>query len=638
MSIGGVPADRADLKAGLGQRMQDLDEDDLEAILYAVESGMASSFYRQRAKDAMTHVTPDEARAVTCLTLETPFPVYKLLNAWLMSGGQQQQQQRDDATAAVVVVEKVGPFFALLYRGLEKLPRLRGVRAQRVVAVGNDGLPEVRAMFDGHETLCAAGAAIHFWAFASFARRDAGGDNIVLPSADNSNNANATIVYRCDALECVDVTPFFTVPRDGADGVEVLPLPPLVTTVVSAAMQPGRSKTLVMTLQQQSNDAACYVVPRVVTATPAFDKSAPLAVALLRKGLSEEQIVQDKWTALMSLPLEVVVGALTAKCSEAMLSTLARHVHASLRDNLLKLKPSSALSCELWCLVLTRFACNENGQHVLGTAAVRDALVALHPLATTATACTEWCSAICNLTTRNAANQNLFGTAAVRDTLVALHPQATTADACQWWCSAISNLARPDARKQLFGTPAVRDALVALRPQATTADACDWWCTAICNLTDKTPANQQLFGTAGVRDAFVALRPQATTAVACHWWCNAISELTGSNDANQELFGTTAVRDALVAMGAQATTVDACQAWLAAICNLVVAGADASLGSSPATRRNLQLLRVASVRKAHAALKRIASSSAMAKELWDTAALALVDDEPGVAAPAAAAQ
>jgi hypothetical protein len=41
----------------------------------------------------------------------------------------------------------------------------------------------------------------------------------------------------------VDVTPFFTLPRDGADGVEVLPLPPLVTTVSAAMQQPGRSSS-----------------------------------------------------------------------------------------------------------------------------------------------------------------------------------------------------------------------------------------------------------------------------------------------------------------------------------------------------------------------------------------------------------
>jgi hypothetical protein len=156
---------------------------------------------------SVAYATPDEARTVACCTLEQAFPADKLLNAWLMSGGQQQQQQRDDAAA---VVDKVGPFFALLYRGLEKLSRLCGVRAQRVVAVGDgsgsSAAAEVRAMFDGHETLCAAGAAIHLWALAFFARRDVGdGDTAaaVRPSADN--DSSTTIMCLCDSLECVDV-------------------------------------------------------------------------------------------------------------------------------------------------------------------------------------------------------------------------------------------------------------------------------------------------------------------------------------------------------------------------------------------------------------------------------------------------
>jgi hypothetical protein len=116
-----------------------------------------------------------------------------------------------------------------------------------------------------------------------------------------------------------------------------------------------------------------------------------------------------------------------------------------------------------------------------------------------------------------------------------------------------------------------------------------------------------------------------------------ICNLTAMNAANEQLFGTTAVRDALVAVGAQAmTTVEACLQWCAVICNLSCAGGGVP-GASPATRRNLQLLRVASVRKAHAALKIIASSSAQAKTLWALAALGLADDVPG-AAPAAAAE
>jgi hypothetical protein len=343
---------------------------------------------------------------------------------------------------------------------------------------------------------------------------------------------------------------------------------------VSAAMQPGRSKTLVVTLQQQSNDSACYVVPRVTTAAPAFDKTAPLAVALLRKGLSEQQIVQDGWTALMSLPLEAVVAIMAATFLDTMKPTLEKYA----THDVVKVKPSSARSAELWCQVVMRFAYVKNGAQILGTVAMRDALVEVSPQLGTPGACFLWCTAICYLTL-SAGSRQLFGTAAVRDALVALSAQATTATpACQTWCAAVSNLAFHDANKALFGTAAVRDALVAVHPQATTADACRWWCGAICDLTDTNDANTHLFGTAAVRDALVALSPHATTA-AGYWWCTAICILGPSNKT---------------------------------------------------------VMCVPAVRDAHAALKRISADSAEATKRWDEAA-AILCSQGGAPAGAAAA-
>jgi hypothetical protein len=82
----------------------------------------------------------------------------------------------------------------------------------------------------------------------------------------------------------------------------------------------------------------------------------------------------------------------------------------------------------MWCSILASFAVGDGkNQQLFGTAAVRDALIAVHPHATKAETCECWCSAVCNITYRSAANQRLFGTAAVRDALVALCPQATTA-------------------------------------------------------------------------------------------------------------------------------------------------------------------------------------------------------------------
>jgi hypothetical protein len=432
-------------------------------------------------------------------------------------------------------------------------------------------------------------------------------------------------------------------------------------------------------------------------AADALDKTAPLVAALLQAGLTEQQIVQDNWTALMSLPLEAVVVIMSPKVaaavplSAAMADALEQHVTL----DVLKVKPSSPLSCEIWCRVVARSkvpfglevrgallavraqattadACewwcgavvnltaldanqqafgtaevnpnqpiglcpawgyrSEQNNNIVGTVEMRDALVALGPQATTAEACQWWCVAICNLAVNDAAdseaNKQLLGTAALRDALVAMRPRATTAEACQWWCSAICSLtADSEANKQLLGTAALRDALVALQLQATTADACDWWCGAIYYLT-VSAANKQLFGVEAVHDALVALGPQATTAATCERWCDVIRRLTANNAVNQQLFGTAAVRDALVALGPHATTANACYAWCSAINNLVFGQTEHvySLGDSPATLANLQLLRFPALRDAHKALRPISRTNVVARHSWELAAIAL--DQP----------
>jgi hypothetical protein len=391
-----------------------------------------------------------------------------------------------------------------------------------------------------------------------------------------------------------------------------------------------------------------------------LDKTAPLAVALLRKGLTEEQIVHDGWTALMSLPQDVVaaITATTTTEFDAVESKMARdkiQLEEHVTRNVFKVKPSSPLSCQLWCLTVllsvrtspyrvdmrhvrmdavrdaivavrmqatTADACQSwcllisdlgfvgrGNQQTFGTAEVRDALVALQPQATTATACRQWCTAIVNLTDFCSTNQRLFGTAAVRDALVALRAQVTTAacpTACRWWCEVVDNLADNDTVKwQLLCTTAVRDALVAVRPLVTTDDVCRRWCRTICSLTVDHAANRQLFGTPAVRDALVALSPQATTAEGCYWWCAAICNVTADNSVNQQLLGTPAVRDALVALGSYATTANASHVWCASILNLVKCN------------DNQQLFATVSARSAHAAMRQIAATHPMVKGCWD---------------------
>jgi hypothetical protein len=120
-----------------------------------------------------------------------------------------------------------------------------------------------------------------------------------------------------------------------------------------------------------------------VSATVSRTVNTPLAAALLRIGLSEQQIARDNWTALMSLP-QAAVDAIVSAVALSDAGKTAVEKAATL--DVLLVKPSSAVSCELWCRVLASFAEGRAGQKLLGTAEVRDALVAVQPQATTADA------------------------------------------------------------------------------------------------------------------------------------------------------------------------------------------------------------------------------------------------------------
>jgi hypothetical protein len=93
------------------------------------------------------------------------------------------------------------------------------------------------------------------------------------------------------------------------------------------------------------------------SAARAFDKSAPLAVALLEAGLSEEQIMQDNWRALMSLP-QAAVDGIVASLGTLSIDHVVALAHSATLD-VLNVKPSSPQSCEMWCHVVARFSVRE---------------------------------------------------------------------------------------------------------------------------------------------------------------------------------------------------------------------------------------------------------------------------------------
>jgi hypothetical protein len=67
-----------------------------------------------------------------------------------------------------------------------------------------------------------------------------------------------------------------------------------------------------------------------------------------------------------------------------------------------------------------------------------------------------WCRVVLYFT-MGSKGTALLGTAEVRDALVAVHALASqaAADACYWWCGAVNNLAVNDVSRRLFGTTAV---------------------------------------------------------------------------------------------------------------------------------------------------------------------------------------
>jgi hypothetical protein len=288
-----------------------------------------------------------------------------------------------------------------------------------------------------------------------------------------------------------------------------------------------------------------------------FDKSAPLAVALLQEGLTEQQILHDKWTALMSLPQEAVDALAETGKNRSKADEAAVDQHATLE--VVRVKPSSPLSFRIFCRVVQRFAFSTRGRRTLMKPTVRDALIALRPHVTTGRACQEWCCAVANLTGGVPANARVFGTGSMYEALLSIHPHAMSG-ACMYWCGTICNMACHIDLKNQLGREAMRDALVAVGAHATTAAACEAWCAAMHGMTNG--ANQWLFGTSSVRDALVAVSPHVKMAAACEYWCDVMFFLTENSKANKQLFYVEAVRKAHASLGdIAATNADAKKSW-----------------------------------------------------------------------------
>jgi ribA/ribD-fused uncharacterized protein len=177
-------------------------------------------------------LTPDDVCVLAAYTLEAPYPLYSLVNGWLQA----------DRTAPMVR-HHIGPYFAMLFRAMAKLPRTTE-RATRGVKVHD--APALCRSFDNYLTEFAAGTSLTFWGLSSFSLEDSVATNSVFAGTATQRS----IIYTCAAVECVSLAPFSVV---GDTEHEVVPLPPATFTVLNAVRVDNR---VVVCLQHERQQKA----------------------------------------------------------------------------------------------------------------------------------------------------------------------------------------------------------------------------------------------------------------------------------------------------------------------------------------------------------------------------------------------
>jgi hypothetical protein len=234
MSMPSAPPGRPDLVSIVP------DADDVKALLDFLDANLASLKARPQVQRliAACKLSDDDVKVLLLYKLEHPYPFYRWLNGWL-------QCNRRDASA----VNSVGPIFTLLYRAMEKLPKVAS-KAARAVIVRN--IPALRATFDGYRQRLAAGMPLSFWSFASFSTDD----DVVNEEAFIGKANEDAIVFMCAEVQGVDMEPFK--PQGMPSEKEILPLCPAVFEVVVASKVGSK---LTVALKQLAHGEFSYVVP-----------------------------------------------------------------------------------------------------------------------------------------------------------------------------------------------------------------------------------------------------------------------------------------------------------------------------------------------------------------------------------------
>jgi hypothetical protein len=217
------------------------DDDDCDTLLHFVESHLPTVLSRPAVKQlvAQCGLSDDEVRVLMAYKLEHPFPLYRWLNAQLVS------DRRDPESVA-----KVGPLFTLLFRAIEKLPRVVH-DASRAILVR--GIPVLSGVFNEYKEQLPSGKQLCFWGFSSFTTDD----SVMNNKAFVGGEKDEAIVYSCSNLSGSDMEPFK--PEGLQRECELLPLAPALFTVLGTVKVGAK---LVVSLQQLPNEKFLYVAPK----------------------------------------------------------------------------------------------------------------------------------------------------------------------------------------------------------------------------------------------------------------------------------------------------------------------------------------------------------------------------------------
>ena len=132
----------------------------LEQRLAFIEAAMTQAESKRAVVPVAASLSRDELCAVVAFTMQSPYPMYLLLNAWMQA----------DRKYLNAWMHYIAPMARLLVTALMKLPKVT-VPAGRAVRVGAHS-PMLQAVFEDPQTKLPANCPVNFFSFSSFTMDD----------------------------------------------------------------------------------------------------------------------------------------------------------------------------------------------------------------------------------------------------------------------------------------------------------------------------------------------------------------------------------------------------------------------------------------------------------------------------------